>query len=199
LYGCWVSPKPIKREIHNLSVGTLFLIVGPSGVGKDTVIDGAKAALAHDKTYVFPARCITRPADAGGEQHIEVRNSDFEIAQKSGHYTLSWYAHGLGYGIPIAINDLLDTGHNVIVNVSRTVLDQARSDFAKVRIISISAPSHVLAMRLAARGRETTAEIDERITRAAAYNVAGPDVIQLINDGDRETAIENLVSMLEGI
>jgi ribose 1,5-bisphosphokinase len=179
-----------------LAIGTLFLIVGPSGVGKDTLIDGAKATLAHNKNYVFPDRFITRPADAGGEQHVEVSIRDFEVAQRLGRYALSWHAHGLGYGIPIAINDLLDTGHNVIVNVSRTVLDQARSDFAKVRIISISAPSHVLAMRLAARGRETTAEIDERITRAAAYNVGGPDIIELINDGDLNIAIAKFVTIL---
>jgi ribose 1,5-bisphosphokinase len=192
------QPKPKGREIDILSSATLFLIVGPSGVGKDTLIDGAKATLSHNKNYVFPDRFITRPADAGGEEHIEVSTRDFEIAQKSGHYALFWHAHGLGYGIPIGIKDLLDTSHHIIVNVSRTVLDQARRDFAKVRIISITAPSQVLATRLAARGRETTAEIDDRIARAAAYTVAGPDVIQLINDADRDTAIEKLISILKG-
>jgi ribose 1,5-bisphosphokinase len=181
-----------------LATGTLFLVVGPSGVGKDTLIDGAKAALAHNKNYVFPARFITRPADAGGEQHSEVSATDFEDAVSGGHYALSWHAHGLGYGIPLAIKAMLESGQNVVVNVSRSVLDQARAAFVNVRIISISAPSDVLAKRLAARGRETAGEIDERIQRAAAYNVAGPDVIQLINDADLDTAIEKLVAILNG-
>jgi ribose 1,5-bisphosphokinase len=182
-----------------LATGTLFLVVGPSGVGKDTLIDGAKAALAHDKNYVFPARFITRPADAGGEQHVEVSAEDFELSVNNGHYALSWHAHGLGYGIPLAIEAMLESGQHVVVNVSRSVLDQARAAFAKVRIVSISAPSDVLALRLAARGRETAAEIDERIGRAAAYNVAGPDVIELVNNADLHTAIEKLVAILKGV
>jgi ribose 1,5-bisphosphokinase len=182
-----------------LATGTLFLVVGPSGVGKDTLIDGAKAALAHDKNYVFPARFITRPADAGGEQHVEVSAEDFELGANNGHYALSWHAHGLGYGIPDSIRGLLDTGHHIIVNVSRSVLDKARNDFANVTIISISAPSDVLALRLASRGRETAVEIDERIGRAASYNVSGPDVTELVNNADLHTAIEKLVAILKGV
>jgi ribose 1,5-bisphosphokinase len=188
--------KPIGKEFDSLATGTLFLVVGPSGVGKDTLMDGAKAALALNKNYVFPARFITRPADAGGEQHIEVNAENFQIAVSSGHYALSWHAHGLGYGIPVSIKAMLESGHHVVVNVSRSVLDQARDAFVNVRIISISAPSDVLAKRLAARGRETTGEIDERIQRAAAYNVVGPDVIELINDADLDTAIEKLITIL---
>jgi ribose 1,5-bisphosphokinase len=190
--------KPTGREFDSLAIGTLFLIVGPSGVGKDTLMDGAKAALAHDDKFVFPARFITRPADAGGEQHIEVSAPDFESAVGAGHYALSWHAHGLGYGIPLGIKAMLESGHHVVVNVSRSVLDQARDAFVSVRIISISAPSEVLAQRLAARGRETAAEIDERIGRAAAYNVSGPDVTVLVNDSDADTAIEKLVAILSG-
>jgi ribose 1,5-bisphosphokinase len=181
-----------------LATGTLFLIVGPSGVGKDTLIEGAKAALAHDDKFVFPARFITRPADAGGEQHSEVSAKDFEFGVSGGHYALSWYAHGLGYGISVSIKAMLESGHHVVVNVSRSVLDQARDTFVNVTIISISAPSDVLAKRLTARGRETAAEIDERIQRAAAYDVTGPDVIELINDADLHTAIEKLVAILNG-
>ena len=42
--------------------GTFFLVVGASGVGKDALLSGAKAALRGDDRFIFVRRTITRPA-----------------------------------------------------------------------------------------------------------------------------------------
>jgi ribose 1,5-bisphosphokinase PhnN len=60
-----------------MAAGTLFLVVGASGVGKDNVIEGAKAALAGDDHFFFARRTITRSADAGGEDHCAVTADEF--------------------------------------------------------------------------------------------------------------------------
>jgi len=177
--------------------GTLFLIVGPSGVGKDSLLDGAKAKLSNDPIYHFPQRFITRPKDAGGEDHIAIEPSDFESKRQSGEVALFWNAQGLSYGVPADITARLERGQQVVVNVSRAILDEARQQFSPVVVVSITAPSEVIEQRLMARGRETAAEIADRIARAAAYDVTGPDVIVLSNDASLDAGVSKLVEILE--
>ena len=95
--------------------GTLVLVVGPSGSGKDTLIGGAARDLAGDGAFVFPRRIITRPTEAGGEPHIAQTLPAFEEAEKAGAFALSWRAHGLAYGIPGAIRGDLRAGRHVVV------------------------------------------------------------------------------------
>ena len=176
--------------------GTLFLVVGPSGAGKDSLIAGARAALGANSHYVFPRRHITRTEGAGGEQHIEVSPAVFELARREGVYSLTWQSHGLSYGIPRGIEDALADGNSVVINVSRTVVEEARQRFQPLKIVLVTAPTRVLAARLAERGRETAAEIAERIEGAGYAAPSGPDVIAIENDGKLEDAIEAFVAVL---
>lgn len=176
--------------------GTLFLIVGPSGVGKDTLIDGAKAVLAANASYYFPQRFITRPQDAGGEDHLAIDAAAFEAKRLKGEFALHWRAHGLSYGVAADIAARLEQGQHVVVNVSRAILDEARHRFSPVVVVSITAPSEIIEGRLVARGRETAAEIAERIARAASYDVSGDDVVQLSNDASMEVGVAKLLEIL---
>ncbi|HEY9235238.1 MULTISPECIES: phosphonate metabolism protein/1,5-bisphosphokinase (PRPP-forming) PhnN [Phenylobacterium] len=179
--------------------GRLVLVVGPSGVGKDTLLHGARSALREDPSVVFVRREITRPREAGGEDHAPLRLEAFEEREAAGAYLLSWRAHGLAYGIPRASAASLASGGTVVVNVSRAVLDEARRlGVDELRIVSVTADPRLLAERLAARGRETAAEIEQRLARAQAVAVEGEDVIVIANDGPPEAGVARLVQAIRG-
>jgi len=176
--------------------GTLFLIVGPSGAGKDSLIAAARATLAEDPDFIFPRRHITRPEAAGGEDHIEVSPAVFETAKRGGAYSLTWRSHGLSYGIPVGIEEALADGCSVVINVSRSVLEEARRRYQPLWIIVVTAPWHVLSERLSRRGRETAADIAARIARAGDDSPSGPDVVTIENAGELAEAVKKFIAAL---
>ncbi|MEE2995868.1 MAG: phosphonate metabolism protein/1,5-bisphosphokinase (PRPP-forming) PhnN [Pseudomonadota bacterium] len=180
----------------NRGAATLFLVVGPSGVGKDSLINGARSALVDDTGFSFPQRTITRAADAGGEDHRAVSANAFAREASEGKFALLWRAHGFNYGVPAAIADDLAQGRSVIVNVSRGVLKAARRQFGNVCVLSICASEKILVTRLAGRGQQGEEDIEKHLRRAAAYSVNGSDVIEIFNDGSLEDAISRFMAVL---
>jgi ribose 1,5-bisphosphokinase len=168
----------------------LVLVVGPSGAGKDTLLNMARMALAGDARFRFVRRVITRRAEAGGEDHEPV--SDTEFARRT--FALSWEAHGLHYGIPADVADDIARGVVVVANVSRSVIAQAAARFP-VRVIEVTASAEVLKARLLARGRETAADVAHRLARRIPLP-EGIDVATVVNDSFPEVGAEQLIMHL---
>jgi phosphonate metabolism protein PhnN/1,5-bisphosphokinase (PRPP-forming) len=168
----------------------LVLVVGPSGAGKDTLLNAARRALAGDARFRFVRRVITRPADPAGEDHEPVTDADFAARD----FALQWQAHGLRYGIPADVAHDAASGVVMVANVSRGVIDEAATRFP-VRVIEVTAPPRILAERLAARGRETAADIAARLARTVPlpYNVV---VETVFNDASPEIGAERFLAAL---
>src|SRR5260221_12325862 len=93
--------------------------MGPSGAGKDSVLQFARAALSADERFAFAHRYITRPPDAGGENHVSLSEPEFETRRVAGLFTFHWHAHGFRYGIGIEIEAWRRAGFLVVVSGSR--------------------------------------------------------------------------------
>ena len=176
--------------------GRIFAVVGPSGVGKDTLLAGATA---QNPALHWARRVITRPMAAGGEPFLGVDRAGFNARLVAGDFALAWDAHGLSYGIPHAEIAPLGQGRDVVFNGSRAALPAAQAVFPGLIVLRISAPSRVLAERLAARGRETQAEIEARLCRASYDVPPGLPVIDVVNDASPETGIQRLLAALQPV
>ncbi|WP_425994610.1 phosphonate metabolism protein/1,5-bisphosphokinase (PRPP-forming) PhnN [Afipia sp. DC4300-2b1] len=172
--------------------GRLVLVVGPSGAGKDTLIGLAQAACAGDIKVVFPQRIVTREASSF-ENNEAVSPMQFGQMLAHGDFAFQWEAHGLRYGVPRSIVDDIRTGHAVVVNASRTIVEFARRSYANVTVVSVTAPPEVLAQRLAARARSSDGQLDERLRRAVIAAV--PDVV-IENIGRAEDHAAELLQVI---
>lgn len=172
--------------------GRLFLVVGPSGAGKDTLLSGAVAA---DPSLYWARRVITRPETAGGEPFEGVSEAAFEALLSQGDFALHWQAHGLRYGV--RHTELL-TDCDVLLNGSRAAIAQAMMQFPSLTVIHITAPVSVLAERLAARGRENRADIEARLKRADISLPQGLNVVEINNDGSAAEGVSQLLQAIRG-
>jgi ribose 1,5-bisphosphokinase len=175
--------------------GTLVVVVGPSGAGKDTLIVRARAQCAHDACIVFPRRIVTRPPSAA-EDHDSATPAQFESAIQQGAYAFWWEAHGLKYALPAAIDTELRAGRTVVCNVSRAVVRRLRARYARLTAVLVTAPKEILLARLAARGRERGGDVAQRLDRAeAAVEDFKPDIV-IENIGDPHDGASRLAQVL---
>ncbi|GEM_PF-40634 len=174
--------------------GHLIAVVGPSGAGKDALIDAALAARPDLRRV---RRVITRPADAGGEDHEAVDEAEFDRRRMRGAFAFHWKAHGLSYAIPHSALAPLNEGRLVIFNGSRAALAAAKAYNPSLAVVVITASDETLAQRLAARGRETRDEIAARLARGRFPAPPGAHIVE--NDRDLTTGVARFLAALDTI
>ena len=173
--------------------GALVLVVGPSGAGKDTIMRRVRDRLGPGSGIIFARRVVTRAADAAEDNEVATDETFLEALGRGG-FVLDWQAHGLRYGVPRQVCEELAQGRVVVVNVSRTVVDRARSTFDRVRIVLLTAPAEIRASRISARGRD--ADAAERLAREPLpLDELRPD-LTIDNAGTPEAAVDRLQRFL---
>ena len=146
--------------------GILFLVVGNSGSGKDSIISGVIDKFPSSLKQIYaPKRYITRePSEF--EKNIAITTEKFKEMEIHGKFALKWHIYGLDYGIPIEIENFIEKGHPVIINVSRTIVKEAREKYKNVKVIFIEVPFEITYQRIKDRKREEDDLLKERIERA---------------------------------
>lgn len=178
----------------------LAYLMGPSGSGKDSVLDYARERLSSESVssepgVVFAHRYITRPGNQVGENHIALTEAEFAARLHEGLFALHWSSHGYHYGIGIEINQWLGKGLTVVVNGSRAYYPEALAAYPDMLPVTLSVNPATLARRLRQRGRESEIQIQHRLHRLAGSNRSIPGPV-INNDGTLEEAGEAFLGLL---
>jgi ribose 1,5-bisphosphokinase len=176
--------------------GPLVYVMGPSGAGKDSVLERARGMLSIEMPVVFAHRYITRPADVGGENHVALSRGEFALRRAHGLFAFHWHAHGNDYGIGREIDAWRAADLAVVVSGSREHYEKVAGMDPDLHPVLITAPPDKLKARLAARGREDAVAASGRLARSEAYSVSDPRLVTIVNDGALDAAAEAFIRAL---
>lgn len=157
-------------EVARAGRGLLFILIGPGGVGKNTLMQAVMPRFDGLTQLATATTRAIRPNETPGVHHLFISRDEFEgmIAQDA----LVEYEEvhpGKYYGVPRApLERAIAEGHDLIADVEISGAEKVRAEYPDHTVlIFIRPPSlEVLAERMRARG-ESEAGVHERMERAA--------------------------------
>ncbi len=178
--------------------GKAFIISGPSGVGKSTILH--ELFKRREKLY-FSISATTRPPRAGEVDGVDYHFIQVERFRRMiGEDAFLEYAEFVGnfYGTPKRyVEDAMERGEDVILDIELQGAIQVHQKMPEaVRIFVLPPSISELERRLRTRGTETDDKIAGRLIRARTeFESAGSYDYIVIND-DVEKAVRELDAIL---
>lgn len=180
-----------------MSKGTLFIVSGPSGCGKGTVL---AEILKQDNVYysVSATTRTPRPGEVNGVNYHFLSKDEFEKLIENGG--MLEYANYCGnyYGTPKKpVEDMLAEGKNVILEIEVQGALKVMEKCPEAVSVFILPPSlKELRRRLHKRGTETEEVIEKRIGEAAGEIRKAVNYDYVMINGELEIAVSDLLSII---
>ena len=176
----------------------LTVLSGPSGVGKDSVIELIRARAPWVWLSVSVTTRRMRPYEVDGVHYFFVDRPEFERLAAAGEL-LEWaeFAGNL-YGTPrAAVTERLAGGQPVLLKIDLQGARQVRDAMPAAQLVFLAPPSwDELKRRLVGRGTDDPATIQQRLDHAREELAAQPDFDVTIVNHFVEQAADDLLTLL---
>lgn len=182
-----------------MSKGGVFVVSGPSGSGKDTVLKGL---FAENPDIVFSISSITRamrPGEREGEKYNFISRECFEDMIKNDLLLEHNVFVGNYYGTPrIPVEKAVSEGRDIIIEVDVNGAAQIRKKLPEAVTVFIMPPSfEELKRRLVGRGTESEELIEKRLRSALDEIRRAEEYDYIIVNDDAAAASQSLMSVIK--
>jgi len=179
--------------------GRLFVVAGPSGAGKGTLI---KELISRYPQVWLSVSATTRKPRSGEKQGVQyhfLEDQDFRDLARRGDF-LEWAeVHGNLYGTPLdKVVEKRSQGQDVILEIDVKGARQVRSRDPDAVAIFVLPPSvEILEERLRGRATEGEAELQERLRNAQEESREKDDFDYVVLNDDLDRAAQELCAIYE--
>ena len=178
--------------------GVLFVVSGPSGVGKSTLLAAVFERVPHLR---FSVSATTRPPRAGeedGRDYHFVTQERFEALEERGELLESATVYGQSYGTPrVPVERALKEGQSIVLDIDVQGKEQVCDRLAEAVTVFIMPPgSAQLEARLRGRATDTDDVIARRMREAYAQVQGASAYDYVVFNDDLETARECLCGLM---
>lgn len=197
-----IAPNNIKKDSSEFSKSPLVIVVsGPSGVGKDAILNRMKEARY---PFFFVTTVTTRKRRESEIDRIHYHFSSVEDFQKllnDQGFLESANVYGNWYGVPKQpIKEAIIKGLDTIIKVDVQGAANIKKILPEAVFIFINAPSvDELCNRLKSRCTETAADLSLRIKTAQSEleKMADFDYVVMNPPGDIESAVKDILAIVK--
>ena len=183
--------------------GRLFVLSGPSGVGKSTVLARVRSLLPGLWYSVSATTRAMRPGEVDGVNYHFVTQDRFQELIRTGRLLEHAHFAGNWYGTPRdPVEERLAAGEDVLLEIEVQGARQVRAapGLGPEAVLIFLAPPSVdeLNRRLVGRGTEDPATIEARLAAARDELAAEPEFDHTLVNTDVRTAAAGLVQLVAG-
>jgi len=176
----------------------VFVITGPSGVGKGTLIRGLLQRLPDLELSISATTRAPREGEVDGRDYHFLSNEEFERRMRSEDFLEYATYSGNRYGtLRTEVERRLAAGHSVVLEIEVQGARQVRAAMRESIQVFIAPPEPaVLRERLNARGTDTAEAIDARLEVAAQEMAAQDEFAYRVVNADLDRAADELEAIV---
>ena len=175
-----------------------FVITGPSGVGKGTLIRLLLEQVPELRLSVSATTRPPRPGETHGVDYWFLSEEEFDRRIEEGDF-LEWAGYaGRRYGtLRSEVQRTLDGGTPVVLEIEVQGARQVREAMPEAVQVFIAPPSpEVLRQRLIGRGTDDPEQVEERLRTARAELAAHDEFDHEVVNDRLEDAVQHLVGLV---